>query len=91
MKLSSIRIATEDVPALALFYEIVTGIPPVGNADYVEFETPGATLVLCNQRPVEMHNAGATSPPANRSVILEFPVADVDAERRPRNRYSHGA
>jgi catechol 2,3-dioxygenase-like lactoylglutathione lyase family enzyme len=28
-----------------------------------------------------MHNAGATSPAANRSVILEFPVADVDAER----------
>ena len=28
-----------------------------------------------------MHNEGATSPVANRSVILEFPVADVDAER----------
>ena len=81
MKLSSIRIATADVSALAQFYEIVTGIPPVGNADYVEFKTPGATLALCSQRPVDIHNAGATSPAANRSVILEFSVADVDAER----------
>lgn len=76
-----IRITSADVPALAQFYEFITGIPPVGNADYVEFETPGATLVLCSQRSVDMHNAGATSPAANRSVILEFPVADVDAER----------
>lgn len=81
MKLSSIRITTADVPTLALFYEIVTGIPPVGNADYVEFETPGATLVLCSQRSVDTHNAGAATPAANRSVILEFPVSDVDAER----------
>ena len=81
MKLSSIRIVTADVHALAMFYEIVTGIPPVGNADYVEFETPGASLALCSQRSVDIHNAGAASPTSNRPVILEFSVADVDAER----------
>lgn len=81
MKLSSIRIVTSDVPALSRFYEMITGIPPVGNADYVEFETPGATLVLCSQRSVDIHNPAAASSAANRSVILEFPVADVDTER----------
>ena len=81
MKLSSIRIVTADVPSLAQFYEFVTGIPPVGNADYVEFAIPGATLALCSQRSVDIHNANATSPAANRSVILEFSVPDVDAER----------
>ena len=50
-------------------------------ADYVEFRTSGAILALCSQRSVDSYNAGATSPESNRSAILEFRVADVDAER----------
>jgi len=69
MKLSSLRIVTKDVPALAEFYEKLTGVDPVGNADFVEFRFPGITpLALCSHRSVEMSNAGAASPAANRST-----------------------
>ncbi|MBV9112180.1 MAG: VOC family protein [Hyphomicrobiales bacterium] len=81
MKLSSTRIVTKDVTGLAQFYEKVTGIPPAGNADFVEFRTSGSILALCSQRAVNAHNVGAATPAANRSAILEFQVEDVDAER----------
>ena len=81
MIIASIRIVTQDVQALAVFYETLTGIAPVGNADFVEFRVPGCTLALCSHRSVEMFNAGAASPAANRSAILEFQIDDVDAER----------
>lgn len=81
MKFSSLRIVTEDVPALAAFYEKLTGLTPEGDEDFVGLELPGGTLALCSHRSVEMFNAGAAVPAANRSVILEFQVEDVDAER----------
>ena len=81
MKLSSTRIVTADVPALARFYESVTRITPVGNADFVELRTPGSVLAICSVRSVEKDNAGAAVAGANRSMILEFEVDDVDAER----------
>lgn len=81
MKLSSTRIVTKDVAALAQFYEKVTGIAAVGNADFVEFRTSGSILALCSQRAVDTHNVGAATPAANRSAILEFQVEDVDSER----------
>ena len=82
MKLSSVRLVTKDVPALAAFYQEVTGIVPAGNADFVELRTPGSsTLAICSQRSVDVSNAGALSAGANRSAVLEFQVDDVDAER----------
>ncbi len=81
MKLSSVRLVTKDVPALAAFYREITGVAPVGNADFVELRMPGSTLAICSQRSVDMSNAGALSAGANRSSILEFQVDDVDAER----------
>ena len=81
MKLSSVRLVTKDVPALAAFYQEITGVAPVGNADFVELRMPGSTLAICSQRSVDMSHAGALSAGANRSSILEFQVDDVDAER----------
>jgi|SRR5208282_1428162 len=81
MKLASIRVVTKDVLALAEFYQKITGIAPDGNADFIELEIPGGTLALSSHRSVETYNSGAASPAANRSVILEFEVEDVDAER----------
>ena len=82
MKLSSIRLIATNVSELAQFYQTVIGVSGDGdNADYVEFENAGATLALCSQRAVDTYNKGATLPAANRSVILEFQVDDVDAER----------
>src|SRR5581483_5452955 len=82
MKLRYTRIITDNVASLAHFYEDITGFSPQGNDDYVELKTPMATLAICSKRTVDLHNAGAGIPAANRSAILEFEVDDVDEEKK---------
>jgi catechol 2,3-dioxygenase-like lactoylglutathione lyase family enzyme len=81
MKFAHARIVTNDVPGLTRFYEKVTGIASAGNDRYVEFHAPDLTLAISSQHMIDLHSAGATAPQANRSVILDFEVEDVDAER----------
>ena len=81
MKLRHARIATNDVPALVQFYQKITEICPVGSEDYVEFQSSVGTLTICSQRTVDLYNARATTPAANRSAVIEFQVDDVDRER----------
>jgi catechol 2,3-dioxygenase-like lactoylglutathione lyase family enzyme len=76
MKLSHARIITKDVPALARFYQHVTGIAPVGNDDYQEIRTPAGILAIGSQRSMELYGAGAAVPASNRSAIVEFQVED---------------
>jgi hypothetical protein len=66
MKLSFARIATRDVARLAAFYRDVTGIPPAGSDEYLEFATPTGGLAIVSQaRPRaprdECHRAGRQS------------------------------
>jgi len=81
MKLAQARIVTNDVPGLTRFYQEVTGITPRGNDRYVEFHAGALTLAISSQSTIDRHSAGATTPAANRSVILDFEVEDVDRER----------
>ena len=81
MNLASTRIVTKHVPTLAAFYEKVTQITPVGTQDFVEFRTPGSVLAMSNEVATQKFNANAAVAGANRSMIIEFEVADVDAER----------
>ncbi len=84
MKLASIRLTTRDVPALTKFYEKLTGIGPWIHPSfpgYAEFRFPGFTIALASEESAAKFNAGAMVGAANRSAILEFEVADVDAER----------
>jgi catechol 2,3-dioxygenase-like lactoylglutathione lyase family enzyme len=81
MKLAHARIVTNDVPALTRFYREVTGLAPEGDDVYVEFHGPALALAISSQAMIERYGAGATTPAANRSVILDFEVADVDTER----------
>ena len=81
MKLAYARIVSNDVSRLAEFYRQLTGISPVGNEDYVAFKTAGGTLARSSERAVALYNAGAAVSDANRSVIIEFEVSDVDQER----------
>ena len=74
-------LVTYDVCALAQFYSDVTGIVPVGIEDYVEFDTATGVLAISSKRGVDIFNAGAAEPAANRSVIVEFEVENVDHER----------
>jgi catechol 2,3-dioxygenase-like lactoylglutathione lyase family enzyme len=81
MKLAHARIVTNDVPGLTRFYRDLTGMTPKGDDVYVEFHAPALTLAISSQKTIDRHSAGATTPEANRSMILDFEVEDVDAER----------
>lgn len=48
-----------------------------GNAEIV---TDRATLAIASERTVALFGAGSARPADNRSVIIEFGVADVDAD-----------
>lgn len=75
------RIVTEDVDALGAFYERLTGTAPVGMKDYIELRLPGPYLAICSRRSVDYMHGGDWKGGTNRSVIVEFEVEDVDAER----------
>ena len=82
MKLAHARIVTDDVPKLTQFYRDVTGMTPEGDERYVEFHGPTMALAISSQRMIELHSRGAAAPRRNGSMILDFEVADVDAEHR---------
>ena len=84
MKFASIRLTTCDVPALVKFYQELTGIAPSfqpGFTGYAEIRLPSFTIALASEESAAKFNAGAAVGASNRSAILEFEVADVDAER----------
>lgn len=81
MKLAQARIVTNDVPRLTRFYREITKVTPQGDDRYIEFHTPALTLAISSQAMIERHSAGAAMAAANRSVILDFEVEDVDEER----------
>lgn len=81
MKFISTRIITADVKRLVGFYEMVTGVSAVwGNELFAEIPTPVGTLAIGSVKTVPLFGDGSAEPAANRSAILEFMVADVDAE-----------
>lgn len=81
MNLVSVRIITDDVARLADFYELVTGGTAARNGDvFAELATSVGTLAIGSTRTVPAFAPGAAEPASNRSAIIEFLVADVDAE-----------
>lgn len=79
MEFASIRIITADVARLAGFYERATGVAATwATEDFAELRTPSATLAIGSTRTVALFAAGSAEPSANRSVIIEFLVDDVD-------------
>ena len=80
MKLAYARLVTTDVPVLARFYSELLRVAPLGSDEYVELRTGGCVLSIVSKRSVDIFSAGAAEPAANRSVILDFEVEDVDRE-----------
>jgi predicted enzyme related to lactoylglutathione lyase len=81
MNFISTRIITADVKRLVEFYELVTGVAAVwGNELFAEIPTSVGTLAIGSDKTVPLFGVGSAEPGANRSAILEFIVADVDAE-----------
>ena len=81
-RLTHACVITDDVHVLTSFYELLLGTKPTrSHDDYVEFATPsGAALSLYARTRLEPYAPGAARPGSNRAVMLEFEVADVDAE-----------
>jgi predicted enzyme related to lactoylglutathione lyase len=81
MDFVSIRIISDDVSRLAAFYESVTGLAATRyTEDFAELATPACTLAIGSARTVALFGAGSARPADNHSAIVEFRVADVDAE-----------
>lgn len=81
MNFASTRIITADITALVGFYEKATGTAATwATPDFAELTAAeGATLAVGSTRTVPLFAPDSAAPAANRSVIIEFLVADVDA------------
>jgi len=81
MKLKQTRLVTEDVRRLTTFYERVTGAKAeVLREGYVEFQrSPCAGLAITATSTTRAYGEGVLAPSANRSLVLDFEVEDVDA------------
>ena len=80
MSFASVRIITDDLEGMVAFYERITGQPAERPAPvFAQFSGPGATLAIASTATVAMLG-GALTPATNRSVLVEFEVADVDGD-----------
>ncbi|WIB34071.1 VOC family protein [Curtobacterium sp. MCSS17_005] len=80
MSFASVRIITDDLEGMVAFYERVTGQPAERPAPvFAQFTSPGGTLAIASTATVAMLS-GALTPATNRSVLIEFEVADVDGD-----------
>ncbi|MBT1676378.1 VOC family protein [Curtobacterium aurantiacum] len=80
MTFTSVRIITDDLEGMVAFYERVTGQQAERPAPvFAQFSGPGGTLAIASTATVAMLG-GALTPATNRSVLIEFEVADVDGD-----------
>jgi len=82
MNLKQIRLVTSDVAKLTRFYEAVTGATAeILSSGYVEFQrSPCAGLAISDAAALHRaYGEGHLTPCANRSIIIDFEVEDVDA------------
>ncbi|GAA4841192.1 VOC family protein [Luteimicrobium xylanilyticum] len=81
MELSATRIVTDDVDRLVAFYETVTGASVTRLHElFAELRTSGGTLAVASSRTVPAMGPGVAEAGANRSLVLDFLVGDVDEE-----------
>ncbi|MDL2404429.1 VOC family protein [Rhizobium calliandrae] len=81
MKFASTRIITANIKQLAAFYEMITNLKAQWLAPvFAEIVLPGAVLAIGSSETVALWKEGSAEPCANRSLVLEFQVDDIDAE-----------
>jgi catechol 2,3-dioxygenase-like lactoylglutathione lyase family enzyme len=80
MQLAATRIITDDVDTLVAFYERVTGVIAARlHPLFAEVRTDTGTLAIASSATIPLLGENAAAPRANRSVILDLLVDDVDA------------
>ena len=83
MDFVSVRIITDHVRRLVDFYEqSLQTTATWSTPDFAELATPSCTVAVASTRTVALFGADSARPADNRSVIIEFRVADVDHEYR---------
>ena len=83
MDFVSVRIITDHVRRLVEFYEqSLQTTATWSTPDFAELATPSCTVAIASTRTVALFGADSARPADNRSVIIEFRVADVDHEYR---------
>ena len=80
MRLAGVCLVTEDVCVLADFYAQVLGVEAVGDELHMELRTEGAGMAIFSADGMEEMAPGSMVGTGSGSVVLEFVVADVDAE-----------
>ncbi len=79
MNLVSLRIITADIKHLVQFFEKATGIMAKWSTDdFAEIGTSSFTLAIGSTRTLTFFGEGVAQPAANKSVIIEFLVGNVD-------------
>jgi uncharacterized glyoxalase superfamily protein PhnB len=79
--LGNICVISNNVKRLVDFYEsILAKRAKWSGEDYAEFSTGGGVLAIFSEKAQEKYIPGASEAAKNRSIILEFKVADVDQE-----------
>lgn len=81
MKFASTRIIADDIQTVVAFYEMLTRataqwLAPV----FAEVVIPGATLAIGSVETVSLWGENSAEARANRSLVLEFQVDDIEAE-----------
>ncbi|MDU0312231.1 VOC family protein [Phycicoccus sp. M110.8] len=78
---ASVRVITDDVPRLVAFYELVTDrAARWATPTFAELSSDRATLAVAGTETLALFGEQLAEPGANRSVIIEWHVDDVDAE-----------
>lgn len=78
--LASIRIITADIHRLVDFYARVTGVEPQwATDDFAELRWPAFTLAIGSTATLALFGGDIAQAAANRTVVVEFRVDDVDA------------
>lgn len=81
VKFTHACLITQKMAAMRDFYrEVLQVEPKVYQDDYLEFPLEGAILSLYQQESLDRTVPGAMLAGRNKSVMLEFQVADVDQE-----------
>ncbi|MBB2148255.1 VOC family protein [Pedobacter gandavensis] len=83
MNLVSIRIITADIKRLVHFFEKATGVTAKWSTDdFAELITSSFTLAIGSTRTLAFFGEGVAQPAANKSIIIEFLVENVDDDYR---------
>src|SRR3954466_8577175 len=79
MNLTSLRIITADIKRLVQFFEGATGTAAKwATDDFAELTLGSFTLAIGSTRTLAFFGEGVAQPAANKSIIIEFLVGNVD-------------